>query len=131
MPRHDTTSRKPSGRSQSTRSTTEQLAQSVRKHPVATAAAAAGAAGAVAAGAYLWSRRREVGEQMSRIGRKASDWAGEMTSGKSNSSSRSLVKTKGPNESSAIEASRATAAKSRKSSANVHAGRAGAETVSY
>ncbi|HUG44975.1 MAG TPA: hypothetical protein VMK31_00480 [Sphingomicrobium sp.] len=87
-----------------------------REHPVATAAAAAGAAGAVAAGVYLWSHRSEVGNQVNKISRtagemsrrasrKAGEWTDKM---RSNDSGRDLAMTSGPNESSAIEASRRT-----------------------
>ena len=36
-----------------------------REHPGATAAAAAGIAGVAAAGAFLWSRREQIGEAFS------------------------------------------------------------------
>lgn len=73
--------------------------------PFATAAAAAGA---VAAGVFLWSKRNQISGQISRLSDQITDWADEMRSG---SSSRELMMTEGPNESSAIESSRATAAR--------------------
>lgn len=122
MPKHDSTQRR-SNRS----SSSESWMSSAKKHPMATAAAAAGAAGAVAAGAFLWTKRREVSDQMSRMGRKASEWVDEMAS---KSSSRELATTEGPNESAAIEASRATTGQARTAKVNMKPARAGAQTVS-
>ncbi|MGI8704813.1 MAG: hypothetical protein ACR2JJ_03285 [Sphingomicrobium sp.] len=69
---------------------------------------AAAAAGAVAAGAFLWSRRNQISDQISRLSGQITDWAEDM---RSSNSSRELAMTEGPNESSAIESSRATAAR--------------------
>jgi hypothetical protein len=114
---------------------TNQWVETARDHPIATAAAAAGAAGAVAAGVYLWSHRNQVSNQVSKISRtasemgrrasekaseighraseKASEWTEQM---RSDSSSRDQAMTKGPNESSAIDASRTQSqGKARKS----------------
>ena len=77
-----------------------------KERPMATAAAAAGA---VAAGVFLWSRRNQISDQISRLSDQVTSWADEM---RSNSSSRELAMTEGPNESSAIESSRATARRS-------------------
>lgn len=134
---------------------TNEWIEGAKDHPVATAAAVAGAVGA---GLYLWSKRDKVGNQVSRISqtanemssratKKASGWIDQMRSGSSGSSNRALMKTMGPNESDAIEASRATSKRttgsargksarattgqSRKAGQNMNAGRAGAETVSY
>ncbi|HET8535035.1 MAG TPA: hypothetical protein VFL74_05745 [Sphingomicrobium sp.] len=80
----------------------------VRDRPVASAAAAAAAVGA---GVFLWSKRNQIGDQISRLSDQVTDWADEMRSG-SGSSSRELAMTEGPNESSAIESSRATGSRS-------------------
>lgn len=79
--------------------------ETAKDNPVKTAAAAAGA---VAAGVFLWSKRNEI----SRLSEQVTDWADEMRSG---SHSRELAMTAGPNESSAIESSRATGSRSRRS----------------
>jgi hypothetical protein len=89
-----------------------QWAESARDHPLTTAAAAAGAA---AAGVFLWSRRNQISDQISRLGNQISDWTENMQSG---NSGRELAMTGGPNESSAIESSRATAARTRPSTGN-------------
>ena len=124
---------------------TNQWLAPAKDHPIATAAAAAAAVGA---GVFLWSKRDKVGNQVSKISRtanemsqratrKASEWIDQMQSSRSR---QDVVLTGGPNESSAIEASRrtqsrtssrATGGQSRKSKANMNTGRAGAETVSY
>lgn len=80
----------------------------VRDAPVKSAAAAAAAVGA---GVFLWSKRSQIGDQISRLSEQVTDWADEMRSG-SDSSNRQLAMTDGPNESSAIESSRATASRS-------------------
>jgi hypothetical protein len=80
----------------------------VRDRPMASAAAAAAAVGA---GVFLWSKRNQIGDQISRLSEQVTDWADEMRSG-SGSSNRELAMTDGPNESSAIESSRATASRS-------------------
>ena len=72
-------------------------------------ATAAAAAGAVAAGVFLWSKRNQISDQISRLSDQVTSWADEM---RSNGSSRELALTAGPNESSAIESSRATARRS-------------------
>ena len=74
--------------------------------PFTTAAAAAGA---VAAGVFLWSKRNQISDQISRLSDQVTTWADEMRSNNSGSSSRELAMTEGPNESSAIESSRSTA----------------------
>ena len=83
----------------------------VRDRPMTTAAAAAAAVGA---GVFLWSKRSQIGDQISRLSEQVTDWADEMRSG-SGSSSRELAMTAGPNESSAIESSRATGSRSSRS----------------
>lgn len=117
-----------------------------KDRPLATAAAVAGAVGA---GVFLWSKRNSISGQISRLSDQITDWKDSMQSG--GSDSRELALTDGPNESSAIEASRATKRKSTaKSSANggrtsgrattgqsditgqnMNAGRASSSTVSY
>jgi hypothetical protein len=84
-------------------------AEAAKHNPVKTAAAAAGAA---AAGVFLWSKRNEISNQISRLSEQVTDWAEDIRSG---SSSRDLATTAGPNESSAIESSRATGARSNRS----------------
>lgn len=69
--------------------------------PLATAAVAAGA---VAAGVFLWSKRNQISNQLSDLSGQISDWTSQMQGG----NGRDLALTGGPNESSAIEASRAT-----------------------
>ena len=117
-----------------------------KDRPIATAAAVAGAVGA---GVFLWSKRNSISGQISRLSDQITDWKDSMQSGSSDS--REVALTDGPNESSAIEASRATKRKSNsKSSANggrtsgrgttgqsditgqnMSAGRASSSTVSY
>jgi hypothetical protein len=80
--------------------------ETAKDNPVKTAAAAAGA---VAAGVFLWSKRNEISDQISRLSDQVTDWADEMRSG----GSRELAMTEGPNESSAIESSRSTGTRSR------------------
>ncbi len=82
----------------------------VLDRPVASAAAAAAAVGA---SVFLWSKRNQISDQISRLSGQVSDWADEMRSG---SSSREMALTEGPNESSAIESSRATAARTSRTS---------------
>ena len=77
--------------------------------PFTTAAAAAAAVGA---GVFLWSRRNQISDQINNLSGQLYDWADEMRA----SSGRELALTDGPNESSAIESSRATAARSGRSS---------------
>jgi hypothetical protein len=72
--------------------------------PFTTAAAAAAAVGA---GVFLWSRRNQISDQINNLSGQLYDWADEMRA----SSSRELAMTEGPNESAAIEASRATASR--------------------
>ena len=67
--------------------------------------AAAAAAAAVGAGVFLWSRRNKISDQINTLSGQFSNWAEDRRSG---SSSRELALTEGPNESSAIESSRAT-----------------------
>lgn len=74
-----------------------------KEKPFTTAAAAAAAVGA---GVFLWSRRNQISDQINSLSGQLYDWADEM---RAESSSRELAMTEGPNESSAIEASRATA----------------------
>jgi hypothetical protein len=83
--------------------------EAAKDNPVKTAAAAAGA---VAAGVFLWSKRNEISDQISRLSDQITDWAEDMRSG---SSSRELAMTEGPNESSAIESSRSTRGRSSRS----------------
>ena len=85
-------------------------AETAKDHPLTTAAAAAGAA---AAGVFLWSRRNQISDQLGRLSNQVSDWTDEM---RNRSSSHELAMTEGPNESSAIEASRATSNRSGRSS---------------
>ena len=80
-----------------------QWTDSAKDSPFKTAAVAAGA---VAAGVFLWSKRNEISNQISDLSDQISDWTNEMRNG--SGSSRDLALTGGPNESSAIESSRAT-----------------------
>jgi outer membrane murein-binding lipoprotein Lpp len=77
-------------------------ADTAKDNPLTTAAAAAGA---VAAGVFLWSKRNQISDQISRLSEQVGDFAEDY---RSRSSSRELALTEGPNESAAIEASRAT-----------------------
>jgi hypothetical protein len=105
----------------------------VRDRPMASAAAAAAAVGA---GVFLWSKRNQIGDQISRLSDQVTDWADEMRSG-SGSSNRELAMTEGPNESSAIESSRATGSRNaRKTSRNttgqnINAGRSSTEAMTH
>ena len=134
-------------RSRSNRSNSRSNDQSMMGHwtdtakdnPVKTAAAAAGA---VAAGVFLWSKRNQISNQISRLSEQVTDWADDMRSG---SSSRELAMTAGPNESSAIESSRATGSRSsrstgsrsgrttasRSSGANMNAGRSSTQATTH
>jgi hypothetical protein len=85
--------------------------ETAKDNPVKTAAAAAGA---VAAGVFLWSKRNEISNQISRLSEQVTDWAEDM---RSRNSGRELAMTAGPNESSAIESSRATVSRSTGGSA--------------
>jgi len=111
---------------------------SVRERPMATAAAAAAAVGA---GVFLWSKRNQIGDQISRLSDQVTGWADEMRSG-SGSSSRELAMTAGPNESSAVESSRATGSRSgkagrasgsqsRTAGQNMDAGRSTTESMTH
>lgn len=84
--------------------------ETAKDNPVKTAAAAAGA---VAAGVFLWSKRNQISDQISRLSEQVTDWAEDMRSGSSN---RELALTEGPNESSAIESSRMTGKRTSRSS---------------
>ena len=95
-------------RNKSDQSMMSHWGESAKDKPFTTAAAAAGA---VAAGVFLWSKRNQISDQISRLSDQITDWAGEMRSSNSAGSSRELAMTEGPNESSAIEASRATASR--------------------
>ena len=134
-------------RSRSNRSNSRSNDQSMMGHwtdtakdnPVKTAAAAAGA---VAAGVFLWSKRNQISNQITRLSEQVTDWADDMRSG---SSSRELAMTAGPNESSAIESSRATGSRSsrstgsrsgrttasRSSGANMNAGRSSTQATTH
>jgi hypothetical protein len=97
----------PSGRNQYS----SDWMDSVRERPMASAAAAAAAVGA---GVFLWSKRNQISDQIGRLSDQISDWTDERGwSG----SGRELALTEGPNESGAIEASRATGARTGRSSA--------------
>lgn len=80
-----------------------QWAQTAKDNPLRTAAVAAGT---VAAGVFLWSKRNEISDQISSLSDQITDWANEMRGGEGGNS-RELALTGGPNESSAIESSRA------------------------
>ncbi|MGN6155111.1 MAG: hypothetical protein ACTHN4_05185 [Sphingomicrobium sp.] len=129
----------PSGRNQYS----SDWMDTVRDRPMASAAAAAAAVGA---GVFLWSKRNQIGDQISRLSEQVSDWADEMRSGSSSGSGRELAMTEGPNESSAIESSRATGsrstrsagrssrastAQSRSAGQTVNAGRSTTETMTH
>jgi hypothetical protein len=91
----------PSGRNQYS----SDWMDTVRERPMASAAAAAAAVGA---GVFLWSKRNQISDQISRLSDQVSDWTDQRGwSG----SGRDLAMTEGPNESGAIEASRATSAR--------------------
>jgi len=111
---------------------------SVRERPMATAAAAAAAVGA---GVFLWSKRNQIGDQISRLSDQVTGWADEMRSG-SGSSNRELAMTAGPNESSAVESSRGTGSRSgkagrasgsqsRTAGQNMDAGRSTTESMTH
>ena len=53
------------------------LTDTVRQHPVASAAAAGGA---LAAGVFLWSRREQISDQLSHMSEQISDWSEQMRS---------------------------------------------------
>ena len=88
-----------------------------RDKPLTTAAAAAGA---VAAGVFLWSKRNQISDQISNLSHQISDFAEDYRSG---GSSRELALTEGPNESAAIEASRATGARAKRGPGRATGGR--------
>jgi hypothetical protein len=97
----------PSKNSKNDRSMMGHWGETVADNPMKSAAAAAGA---VAAGVFLWSKRNEISNQISRLSDQVSEWADEM---RSSSTGRQLMKTAGMNESDAIEASRSTGSRSR------------------
>lgn len=113
MPQRSNSNRSRNSSGRNSRSSNEPMmshwADTARDHPLTTAAAAAGAA---AAGVFLWSRRNQISDQISRLGDQISDWTENMHSG---SSGRELAMTAGPNESGAIESSRATGARAGRS----------------
>ncbi len=92
-------------------------ADSAKEKPLATAAAAAGA---VAAGVFLWSKRNQISDQISRLSEQVGDFAEDY---RSRGSSRELALTEGPNESAAIEASRATGTRAKRGSGRTASGR--------
>ena len=87
-------------------------ADSAKEKPLATAAAAAGAVAAV----FLWSKR----DQISRLSEQVGDFAEDY---RSRGSSRELALTERPNESAAIEASRATGTRAKRGSGRTASGR--------
>ena len=103
MPQRSNSNR--SGKRSSDQPLMSHWTDTARDKPFTTAAAAAGA---VAAGVFLWSKRNQISDQISNLSHQISDFAEDFRSG---SSSRELALTQGPNESAAIEASRATAAR--------------------
>jgi hypothetical protein len=124
----------PSGRNQYS----SDWMDTVRERPMASAAAAAAAVGA---GVFLWSKRNEISNQLSRLTEQVTDWADEMRSGSSN---RELAMTAGPNESSAIESSRAAGSRASRSTGkststsgtrsagqNMNAGRSGNDAMTH
>lgn len=87
---------------------TNDWVEAVRDRPMKSAAAAAAAVGA---GVFLWSKRNQISDQIGRLSDQISDWAEDMRSSMTGDSAGELVTTDGPNESSAIEASRKTGRK--------------------
>ena len=59
-------------------------ADTAKERPMATAAAVGGA---VAAGAFLWSRRNQISDQLSSMGSQIGDWSEKMGSSSSGQSS--------------------------------------------
>jgi hypothetical protein len=98
-----------------------QWGETAKDNPFKTAAVAAGA---VAAGVFLWSKRNEISNQISELSDQIADWTNEMRSGSGSgsSNSRELALTGGPNESSAIESSRATRSTGSRSSRSSRSG---------
>lgn len=77
MPRSSQRGRKnnnPEGRNQYSGG----LRETVRNHPIASAAAAGAAA---AASAFLWSKRDRISEKANEMSGRFNEWAGEMRSG--------------------------------------------------
>lgn len=109
MPQRSHSSRSRSSSRSSSEPMMNQWAESARDHPLTTAAAAAGAA---AAGVFLWSKRNQISDQISRLGNQISDWSENMQSG---NSGRELALTGGPNESNAIQSSRSTGSRAGRS----------------
>lgn len=70
---------------------------------------AAAAAAAVGAGVFLWSRRNQISDQISRLSGQITDWADDMRSGNSGGLNREFATTEGSNESSSARSSRGTA----------------------
>jgi hypothetical protein len=85
-----------------------QWTDTAKDKPLTTAAAAAAAA---AAGVFLWSKRNQISDQISHLSKQVSDFAEDY---RSRGSSRELALTEGPNESAAIEASRATGTRAKR-----------------
>lgn len=80
--------------------------ETAKEKPFTTAAAAAGA---VAAGVFLWSRRNQISDQISRLSDQITDWTDDMRSGGSPGSSREFATTEGIAESSTTRSNRGTA----------------------
>lgn len=79
--------------------------ESAKDRPFTSAAAAAAAVGA---GVFLWSRRNQISEQIGRLSDQITDWADDMRSSSSQSSSREFATTEGTNEPSSARSSRGT-----------------------
>ncbi len=111
----------------------------VRDRPMTTAAAAAAAVGA---GVFLWSRRNEISDQISRLSDQISDWAGDK---RSEDSGSDMAMAGGPDQSSAIgsssttrgnRSSRSTSSKGRGSSSRsaspaMSSGSSGTDTMTH
>ena len=81
---NSTNTKSNSNRSQSSQPMLSGWMDSAREHPVAAAAAVGGA---VAAGAFLWSKRSQIGDGMGKMSGQISEWSESMSSKGSNGSS--------------------------------------------
>jgi len=84
----------------------------VRERPMASAAAAAAAVGA---GVFLWSKRNQISEQISRLSDQISDWSEERGWTGSN---REMATAGGIDETSSMESSGTNSARSGRSTSS-------------
>ena len=111
----------------------------VRDRPMTTAAAAAAAVGA---GVFLWSRRNEISDQISRLSDQISDWAGDtrsedsgsemaMAGGSSEPSAIGSSSTSGGNRSGRSASSKGRGSSNRSTSPAMSSGSSSTDTMTH